>query len=116
MSGRWIDILGLPELIELRRRRRVVTASLGGIAAALFTTFLVGFAAFPQQLGDHDLLGVPLSLWVVFSQFVGTWVLVYSYFRASRVYIAPAVDAALAAIDPPTATPSTGSTARKVTS
>ena len=41
---------------------------------------------------------MPLSLWVVFSQFAGTWVLVYAYFRLTRTYIQPAADAAVAAV------------------
>jgi uncharacterized membrane protein (DUF485 family) len=95
----WLPILALPEFIELRRRRRAVTTSLGVVAIVLFASFLVGFAYFPDFLGDNELLGIPLSLWVVFSQFAGTWVLVYAYFRLSRTYIEPAAEAAVAAIE-----------------
>lgn len=94
----WLPILSLPEFIELRRRRRTVTATLGLVAIAMFSSFLVGFAYFPELLGENDLFGIPLSLWVVFSQFAGTWVLVYAYFRLSRTYIEPAAAAAIQAI------------------
>ncbi|AUM18867.1 hypothetical protein D092_14195 [Rhodococcus ruber Chol-4] len=94
----WSAMLALPEVVELRRRRRTVTNSLGGLAIVLFASFLVGFAYFPGFLGETELLGVPLSLWVVFSQFAGTWVLVYAYFRLTRTYIQPAADAAVAAV------------------
>jgi hypothetical protein len=57
-----------------------------------------GFAYFPHELGDDAVLGIPLSLWVVFAQFAGTWTLVYAYFRLSRTYIEPADDAAIWAI------------------
>ncbi|MDV7241460.1 MULTISPECIES: DUF485 domain-containing protein [Rhodococcus] len=95
----WSPILALPEFVELRRRRRAVTASLGVVAVGLFTGFLVGFAFFPEVLGGTALSGIPLSLWVVFSQFAGTWLLVYAYFRLSRTYIQPAADAAVLAIE-----------------
>ncbi|CAG7585152.1 DUF485 domain-containing protein [Rhodococcus opacus] len=94
----WSPILALPEFVELRRRRRAVTTGLGLIAIALFSGFLVGFAFFPESLGDNTAFGIPLSLWVVFSQFAGTWVLVYAYFRLSRTFIQPAADAAVRAI------------------
>ncbi|WP_072801530.1 DUF485 domain-containing protein [Rhodococcoides yunnanense] len=95
----WLPILDLPEFVELRRRRRRVTTVLGTVAVALFASFLIAFAYFPAVLGDTEIVGIPLSLWVVFSQFVGTWVLVYAYLRLSRTYIAPAVSAAVHAID-----------------
>jgi len=98
MTATWSEILRLPEMVELRRRRRVLTATLGSVAALLFAGFLVAFAAFPTELGDTRPLGIPLSLWVVFSQFAGTWVLVWAYFRFSRTYVGPAVDAAVAAL------------------
>ncbi|HEY5855714.1 MAG TPA: DUF485 domain-containing protein [Aldersonia sp.] len=98
-ATKWSQILTVPEFVELRRRRRRVTTTLGVIAIALFASFLVGFAFFPDVLGDNSVFGIPLSLWVVFSQFAGTWVLVYAYFRLSRSYIQPAVDAAVAAIE-----------------
>lgn len=98
-THQWLPILQLPEFIELRRRRRRVTTSLGLIAIALFASFLVGFAYFPAQLGENDLAGIPLSLWMVFSQFAGTWALVYAYFRLSRTYIEPAATAAVIAIE-----------------
>lgn len=88
----------LPEFVELRRRRRTVTTTLGLVAVAMFSCFLVGFAYFPALLGENELLGIPLSLWVVFSQFAGTWALVYAYFRLSRTYIEPAAAAAIQAI------------------
>lgn len=91
-------MLQLPEVIELRRRRTLVTNTLGGITVALFASFLVGFIGFPDQLGTHFVLGVPLSLWVVLTQFAGTWVLVWAYFRLSRTYIEPAADAAIRAV------------------
>ncbi|BAH50498.1 DUF485 domain-containing protein [Rhodococcus opacus] len=94
----WSPILALPEFVELRRRRRAVTTALGLIAIALFSAFLVGFAYFPEFLGDNSVFGIPLSLWVVFSQFAGTWVLVFAYFRLSRTFIQPAADAAVLAI------------------
>ncbi|MFC9551926.1 DUF485 domain-containing protein [Rhodococcus sp. NPDC056960] len=94
----WSPILALPEFVELRRRRRAVTTGLGLVAIALFSAFLVGFAYFPEFLGDNTAFGIPLSLWVVFSQFAGTWVLVFAYFRLSRTYIEPAADAAVRAI------------------
>ncbi|MDV8009358.1 DUF485 domain-containing protein [Rhodococcus sp. IEGM 1318] len=100
MSTRaWLPILMLPEFIELRRRRRTVTISLGLVAITMFSGFLVGFAYFPALLGENELLGIPLSLWVVFSQFAGTWVLVYAYFRLSRTYIEPTAAAAIQAIE-----------------
>lgn len=95
----WTRMLHLPEIAELRRRRARVTNTLGGITVALFTSFLVAFIGFPDQLGATDVLGIPLSLWVVFSQFAGTWVLVWAYFRLSRTYIGPAVDDAVAAVE-----------------
>lgn len=95
----WLPILALPEFVELRRRRRKVTTTLGSIAIGLFAGFLVGFAYFPALLGENNLFGIPLSLWVVFSQFAGTWALVYSHFRLSRKYIEPAAAAAVAAIE-----------------
>ncbi|MGA4688723.1 MAG: DUF485 domain-containing protein [Rhodococcus sp. (in: high G+C Gram-positive bacteria)] len=95
----WTRMLHLPEIAELRRRRARVTNTLGGITVALFTSFLVAFIGFPDQLGTTDILGIPLSLWVVFSQFAGTWVLVWAYFRLSRTYIGPAVDDAVAAVE-----------------
>jgi uncharacterized membrane protein (DUF485 family) len=94
----WSPILALPEFVELRRRRRAVTTGLGMIAITLFAGFLVGFAYFPETLGETTVFGIPLSLWVVFSQFGGTWVLVFAYFRLSRTYIQPAADAAVLAI------------------
>ena len=97
-SRAWSPILALPEFVELRRRRRAVTTALGLIAIVMFAGFLVGFAYFPEFLGDNTAFGIPLSLWVVFSQFAGTWVLVYAYFRLSRTYIQPAADAAILAI------------------
>lgn len=98
-TGEWSQILTVPEFVELQRRRRTVTTSLGVVAIVLFASFLVGFAYFPHLLGDNSVLGIPLSLWVVFSQFAGTWVLVYAYFRLSRTYIQPAADAAVLAIE-----------------
>ncbi|MBD0322169.1 MAG: DUF485 domain-containing protein [Aldersonia sp.] len=98
-ATRWSDMVTIAEFVELRRRRRIVTTSLGVVAIALFASFLVGFAYFPHLLADNFVLGIPLSLWVVFSQFAGTWVLVYAYFRLSRTYIQPAADAAVAAIE-----------------
>jgi uncharacterized membrane protein (DUF485 family) len=95
---KWSQMLSIPEFVELRRRRRTVTTSLGVVAIVLFAAFLVGFAYFPHSLGDNSVLGIPLSLWVVFTQFAGTWVLVYAYFRFSRTYIQPAADAAVRAI------------------
>ncbi|BDB63013.1 MULTISPECIES: DUF485 domain-containing protein [Rhodococcus] len=95
----WTRMLHLPEIAELRRRRARVTNTLGGITVVLFTSFLVAFIGFPDQLGTTDVLGIPLSLWVVFSQFAGTWVLVWAYFRLSRTYIGPAVDDAVAAVE-----------------
>ncbi|MFE7421995.1 DUF485 domain-containing protein [Rhodococcus sp. NPDC057529] len=94
----WVPMLHLPEMAELRRRRRTVTNTLGLVTIALFASFLVGFIVFPDQLGSLSLLGIPLSLWVVFSQFAGTWVLVFAYFRLSRTYIQPAVDDAVRAV------------------
>lgn len=94
----WSRMLQLPELTELRRRRNLVTNVLGGLTIVLFASFLVGFIGFPDQLGTNAVLGIPLSLWVVFSQFAGTWVLVWAYFRLSRTYIGPAADDAVAAI------------------
>ncbi|WP_068165160.1 DUF485 domain-containing protein [Rhodococcus phenolicus] len=94
----WARMLELPEVAELRRRRRTVTTALGTITIVLFASFLVGFIAFPELLGSTSLLGVPLSLWLVFSQFAGTWVLVWAYFRLSRTYIEPAADAAIRAV------------------
>ncbi|MFC9514833.1 DUF485 domain-containing protein [Prescottella equi] len=93
-------MLDVAEFVELRRRRSVVTNSLGASAIVLLAAFLLGFAFFPDQLGGNDVAGIPLSLWLMFSQFAGTWVLVYLYFRLTRTYIQPAADAALAAIDP----------------
>lgn len=98
-DGRWSDMLTIAEFVELRRRRRVVTNSLGTAAIVLLAVFLLGFAYFPDQLGGTSVAGVPLSLWLMFSQFAGTWVLVYLYFRLTRTYIQPAADAALTAID-----------------
>ncbi|MCB8910758.1 DUF485 domain-containing protein [Rhodococcus rhodochrous] len=95
----WTRMLHLPEIAELRRRRARVTNTLGGITVVLFTSFLVAFIGFPDQLGTTVVLGVPLSLWVVFSQFAGTWVLVWAYFRLSRTYIGPAVDDAVTAVE-----------------
>lgn len=92
-------MLTVDAFVELRRRRRVVTYGLGGAAALMLAAFLLGFAFFPDALGA-TVAGVPLSLWLVFSQFAGTWVLVYLYLRLTRTYLQPAVDAALAAIDP----------------
>lgn len=98
---RWSDILTVTEFVELRRRRRQVTGWLGTAAVILLAVFLLGFAYFPAALGETSIAGVPLSLWLMLSQFAGTWVLVYLYFRLTRTYIQPAVDAALAAIDRP---------------
>ncbi|MGW5267612.1 DUF485 domain-containing protein [Rhodococcus sp. NPDC003994] len=98
MTTTWSEVLRLPELVELRRRRRVLTATLGAVAALLFAGFLVGFAAFPEELGETRPFDVPLSLWIVFFQFAGTWVLVWAYFRFSRTYVGPAVDAAVDAL------------------
>ncbi|WP_433609847.1 DUF485 domain-containing protein [Prescottella agglutinans] len=92
-------MLTFAEFVELRRRRRLVTNSLGTAAILLLAAFLLGFAYFPDQLGRTAVAGIPLSLWLMFSQFAGTWVLVYLYFRLARTYIQPAVDAALTAID-----------------
>ncbi|QBJ98746.1 DUF485 domain-containing protein [Rhodococcus sp. ABRD24] len=92
-------MLTVAEFVELRRRRRALTNSLGGAAIALLATFLLGFAYFPDQLGGTTMAGIPLSLWLMFSQFAGTWVLVYLYFRLTRTYIQPAADAALTAIE-----------------
>lgn len=72
----WSRMLQLPEVAELRHRRKMVTNALGGITIALFTSFLVAWIGFPDQLGSTSVLGIPLSLWVVLSQFAGTWVLV----------------------------------------
>lgn len=94
----WIPVLRLPEVAELRHRRRLVTGALGGLTVAMFTAFLVAFVAFPDRLGTVVVLGVPLSLWVVLSQFAGTWALVWAYFRLSRTYIRPAADAAIRAV------------------
>ncbi|MGW0037745.1 DUF485 domain-containing protein [Gordonia sp. NPDC003376] len=94
----WRSALALPEVAELRRRRSRVTALMSVLTIALFSGFIVGFAGFPHVLGNVEILGVPLSLWVVLSQFVGTWVLVYCYFRLARTYIGPAADAALIAV------------------
>jgi uncharacterized membrane protein (DUF485 family) len=94
----WSRMLQLPEVAELRHRRKLVTNILGGITIVLFTSFLVAWIGFPDQLGAHSILGVPLSLWVVFSQFAGTWVMVWAYFRLSRTYIQPAADAAIRAV------------------
>ncbi|MGF7122771.1 MULTISPECIES: DUF485 domain-containing protein [unclassified Rhodococcus (in: high G+C Gram-positive bacteria)] len=99
-SVRWSDILSVAEFVELRRRRSVVTNSLGAAAIVMLAVFLLGFAFLPDLLGSSTIAGVPLSLWLMFSQFAGTWVLVYLYFRLTRTYIQPAADAALAAIDP----------------
>lgn len=97
----WSDILTVSEFVELRRRRRLVTGWLGASAFVLLAVFLLGFAYLPDTLGETFLAGIPLSLWLMLSQFAGTWVLVYLYFRLTRTYIQPAVDAALAAIDRP---------------
>lgn len=94
----WTRMLQLPEVVELRRRRKLVTGILGAVTIVLFTSFLVGFIGFPDQLGSNSVLGIPLSLWVVFSQFAGTWVLVYAYFRLTRTYIQPAADDAIRAV------------------
>ncbi|NDK90310.1 DUF485 domain-containing protein [Gordonia desulfuricans] len=94
----WSSVLALPEVTELRRRRSRVTALMSVLTIALFSGFVVGFAGFPDVLGSVEILDVPLSLWVVLSQFVGTWVLVFCYFRLARTYIQPAADAALAAV------------------
>lgn len=94
----WTRMLQLPEVVELRRRRKLVTGTLGAVTIVLFTSFLVGFIGFPDQLGSNSVLGIPLSLWVVFSQFAGTWVLVYAYFRLTRTYIQPAADDAIRAV------------------
>lgn len=96
---RWSEMLAVSEFAELRRRRRLVTGWLGAGTVVLLAVFLVGFAYFPDRLGETTMAGVPLSLWLTFSQFAGTWVLVYLYFRLTRTYIQPAVDAALVAID-----------------
>ncbi|SUE15861.1 Protein of uncharacterised function, DUF485 [Rhodococcus gordoniae] len=95
----WTRMLHLPEVAELRRRRSRVTNTLGGITVVLFATFLIAFIGFPERLGTNSVFGIPLSLWVVFSQFAGTWVLVWAYFRLSRTYIGPAVDDAVAAVE-----------------
>ncbi|HET8993217.1 MAG TPA: DUF485 domain-containing protein [Rhodococcus sp. (in: high G+C Gram-positive bacteria)] len=94
----WSRMLQLPEVTELRHRRKIVTNTLGGITIVLFTSFLVAWIGFPDQLGSTSVLGIPLSLWVVLSQFAGTWVMVWAYFRLSRTYIQPAVDAAIRAV------------------
>src|SRR5690606_28445044 len=94
----WSRMLALPEVAELRRRRKLVTNTLGGLTIVLFAAFLVGFIAVPDQLGSTFVLGIPLSLWVVFSQFAGTWVLVYAYFRLNRTYIQSAAHAAIRAV------------------
>lgn len=91
-------MLQLPEVAELRRRRKLVTGVLGTVTIVLFAGFLVGFIGFPEQLGSNFVLDIPLSLWLVFSQFAGTWVLVYAYFRLTRTYIQPAADAAIRAV------------------
>ncbi len=94
----WSRMLQLPEVTELRHRRKIVTNTLGGITIVLFTSFLVAWIGFPDQLGSTSVLGIPLSLWVVLSQFAGTWVMVWAYFRLSRTYIQPAADAAIRAV------------------
>ncbi|MGN5237426.1 MULTISPECIES: DUF485 domain-containing protein [unclassified Rhodococcus (in: high G+C Gram-positive bacteria)] len=94
----WSRMLQLPEVAELRRRRKLVTTTLGGATIALFTSFLIAWIGFPDQLGSNSILGFPLSIWVVFSQFAGTWVMVWAYFRLSRTYIEPASDAAIRAV------------------
>ncbi|MEE2030576.1 DUF485 domain-containing protein [Rhodococcus chondri] len=94
----WTRMLQLPEVAELRRRRKRVTGTLGAITIVLFTSFLIGFIGFPEQLGSNSVLGIPLSLWVVLSQFAGTWALVYAYFRLTRTYIQPAADDAIRAV------------------
>ncbi|WP_020106753.1 DUF485 domain-containing protein [Nocardia sp. 348MFTsu5.1] len=91
----WRAMAELPEVVELRRRRRLVTNVFCSLTAVLFTFFLVAFIGYPQQLGEHSFLSIPLSFWVVFSQFAGTWVLVYFYFRLSRTYLQPAADDAI---------------------
>lgn len=95
---RWTDMLALPEIVELRRRRRTVTIGLGVATIALFAAFIVGFAYFPETLGSTMIAGIPLSLWVVLAEFVGTWVLVFSYFKLSATYLQPAADSATAAV------------------
>ncbi len=97
-TDHWTAALALPEVTELRRRRRRVTASLGLLTVALFSLFIVGFAGFPDTLGSTDIAGIPLSLWLALSEFVGVWILVYAYFRLSRTYIQPAADAAITAV------------------
>lgn len=94
----WSAALALPELTELRRRRRRVTMVMGILTFVLFGAFIVCFAGFPEELGRNTLFDIPLSLWIVFSQFVGTWLLVYAYFHLSRAYLRPATQAALDAV------------------
>ncbi|WP_373194587.1 DUF485 domain-containing protein [Gordonia terrae] len=94
----WTEILALPEIAELRRRRRIVTLGLGLATVVLFVAFIIAFAYFPDVLGSALLGGIPLSLWVVLGEFAGTWVLVLVYFRLSRGYLQPAADAARAAV------------------
>ncbi|MFT4393557.1 DUF485 domain-containing protein [Gordonia lacunae] len=84
---RWTEILGLPEIAELRRRRRAVTLGLGLATVGLFAAFIIAFAYFPDVLGTTLILGIPLSLWIVLGEFMGTWVLVGVYFRLSRTYL-----------------------------
>ncbi|MCR5979365.1 DUF485 domain-containing protein [Gordonia jinghuaiqii] len=91
-------MLALPEIAELRRRRRTVTLGLGLATVGLFAAFIIGFAYFPETLGATLIGGIPLSLWVVLVEFVGTWVLVFIYFRLSRGYLQPAADAASTAV------------------
>lgn len=95
---RWTEILALPEIAELRRRRRAVTLGLGLATVGLFAAFIIAFAYFPDVLGTTLILGIPLSLWIVLGEFMGTWVLVGVYFRLSRTYLQPAAGAASLAV------------------
>lgn len=96
--SRWQAALASPEVTELRRRRRRVTTVLTGIAAAGYLTFLGAFAYAPDAVADTRLAGVPVSLWLLFSQFVLTWVLLAVHTRLTRAYLEPAQRAAVAVV------------------
>jgi uncharacterized membrane protein (DUF485 family) len=97
-GGRWQTALASPAVVELRRRRRRVTTVLMGIAAVGYLSFLGAFAYAPDAVADTHLAGVPLSLWLLFSQFALTWVLLGVHTRLTRTYLEPAQRAAVAVV------------------
>jgi uncharacterized membrane protein (DUF485 family) len=96
--SRWQEALASPEVVELRRRRRLVTSVLMVVAAVGYLAFLAAFAYAPDLVAHTELVGVPLSLWLLFSQFALTWVLLAVHTRLTRTYLEPAQRAAVAVV------------------